>query len=742
MIQLNKTQGLLNREELQENLLQIRSKTSPKIQEEAALFVISRLIPNHTHLFAVEISNDHIKKSRYFELIKYPNISTVLIRASDGVSACKGFYHYIKYKLKCHISWTETRIVIPNVLPEINMRSESLSSFIYHQNVCTWGYSFVWWTWHDWRRHIDWMALMGISMSIAPIQEEIWTRVYKNFGLTKEEIDNHLAGPAFLPWLRMGNIRGWGGPLSNNFKLQQMKLQKKIIKACRDLGITIAIPGFDGHLPKAMKRIFPNTTLTPVNCWNKFTEQYCCPLFLDPEEQQFKIIGEAFLKEIVKEYGTDHLYFVDPFNEVEPRLPSPEYLSKSAINIYETIKAVDNMGIWLLQGWMFVENPFWSKELIKSFLTAVPQGKIIVLDLMSEQFPQYERTESYYGQPFIWCMLHNFGGTLGMHGSLNIVNTRIGITINMENSTMIGVGITPEGINQNYGIYEFALERGWEHKDFNVKDWFYKYIEARYGIKDEYLENAWEIVLRTVYSYRGLIKLHGKYTITRRPSLKIEPYSWYDPEDFKNSLKFMLEANSSVYNNPLYQYDLVDITRQFLQLVADKLYFKLKESYKTKNLTSLEETIQSMIICFNDLENILASNKGFLLGNWLSSAKNIATTELESEIYELNARNQITLWGPNGQISDYAGKQWSGIAKDYFLPRWKLFFSELKKAIKRGKNFSEGRFKKKVLREVEHPFTVSKKIYSTTAQGNTTKIARDIWNFWNNLTLTKSDTSW
>lgn len=48
---------------------------------------------------------------------------------------------------------------------------------------------------------------------------------------------------------------------------------------------------------------------------------------------------------------------------------------------------------------------------------------MLVLDLQSEQFPQYKRLESYYGQPFIWCMLHNFGGTLGMFGSVDIINT-------------------------------------------------------------------------------------------------------------------------------------------------------------------------------------------------------------------------------------------------------------------------------------------------------------------------------
>ena len=47
---------------------------------------------------------------------------------------------------------------------------------------------------------------------------------------------------------------------------------------------------------------------------------------------------------------------------------------------------------------------------------------MIVLDLFSEVSPQYTRLESYYGQPFIWCMLHNFGGTLALYGVIESIN--------------------------------------------------------------------------------------------------------------------------------------------------------------------------------------------------------------------------------------------------------------------------------------------------------------------------------
>ena len=56
----------------------------------------------------------------------------------------------------------------------------SNEKFRYYQNVCTPGYTFVFWKWIDWEPHLDWMALNGINMPLAfTAQEAIWIRTYK-----------------------------------------------------------------------------------------------------------------------------------------------------------------------------------------------------------------------------------------------------------------------------------------------------------------------------------------------------------------------------------------------------------------------------------------------------------------------------------------------------------------------------------------------------------------------------------
>ena len=46
---------------------------------------------------------------------------------------------------------------------------------------------------------------------------------------------------------------------------------------------------------------------------------------------------------------------------------------------------------------------------------------MLILDLQAELGGEYLKFESFYGQPFIFCFLHNFGGTLGMYGTITSV---------------------------------------------------------------------------------------------------------------------------------------------------------------------------------------------------------------------------------------------------------------------------------------------------------------------------------
>lgn len=718
----------------EETFGKLGSPISPEISEGAVKGLVHRLIGENDSLFNIIVNPDlKYENKDVFTILKNDDEEKVNIVGSSGVAAAWGFHHYLKYYCLCHISWDGNQINIPPVLPVANVTVVANDWFRYYQNVCTTSYSFVWWTWDRWEKEIDWMALNGFNLALAfNGQEEIWRRVYLQLGLTTEDIGTHFTGPAFLSWNRMGNMRGWGGPLSQTWHQRSVSLQKKILSRMREFGIIPVLPAFAGQVPRAFSRIFPNASLTLLPKWNSFSDEYCCPYLLSPEDGLFQTVGSMFLKEYIAEFGTDHIYNCDTFNEMIPSSGKTEYLQRIGKEIFKSMTSVDPHAVWMLQGWLFKSDfLFWTKKRAEALLTSIPQGKFLILDLQAELVPQYERLDSFFGQPFIWCMLHNFGGTLGLHGSAGLINKGVFKARKAPNSTMVGSGITPEGINQNYVIYDLMMEMFWRTEPVNLTEWFNDYSIRRYGQINEHAFNAWNYLKDSVYNYTGTDSIHGKYILVRHPQLNLRPNIWYDPTYIFEAWKEFIMASQEMENiAETFKVDIVDVTRQALQLKIDEFYGQIVTSYQEKNLTAFQEQAEFFLEVLDDLELILASNKRFLLGLWVNSAKKLASSPLEEKIFERNAKNQITLWGPNGEIKDYANKQWSGMVKDYYKPRWEVFLSYLNKSLITMKPYRQKEVTKMIFTQVEQPFTYNEETYPTKPTGNTISKSHFIFGRW------------
>ena len=152
-----------------------------------------------------------------------------------------------------------------------------------------------WWTWKDWERLIDWMALNGINMPLAITgQESVWYRVWTKLGLTDEEIRNYFTGPAHLPWHRMSNLDYWQGPLPKEWLDTQEALQKQIVARERQFNMRPILPAFAGHVPSELKRIYPEAKISRMSSWGGFEDKYRSH-FLDPLDPLFATIQKEFL---------------------------------------------------------------------------------------------------------------------------------------------------------------------------------------------------------------------------------------------------------------------------------------------------------------------------------------------------------------------------------------------------------------------------------------------------------------
>ncbi len=428
--------------------------------------------------------------------------NNLIVRENNANSMAVGLNHYLRYYCKTNISWyANNPVQLPKTLPAVptkisrNARCENR----FFLNYCTFGYTMPWWQWRDWERLIDWMALNGVTMPLAITgQEAVWYRVWQKFGLSDEQIRSYFTGPAHLPWHRMANFDYWGGPLPSGWLDHQVALQQKIVARERELNMTPVLPAFAGHVPSAIHTKYPEAKISRLGYWGGFADKYRCN-FLDPLDPLFPMIQKAFLEEQTRLFGTDHIYGTDPFNEVTPPSWEPDYLAKVGKTIYDSMAAVDPEAKWLQMTWVFYfDRKHWTNERIQAMLRAVPQDHMILLDYYCENQEVWKMTEKFFGQPYLWCYLGNFGGNTMLVGNLAEVERRIENTFVNGGDKMWGLGSTLEAFDTNPVMYDFLFEKAWSTGPTDIAKWIADYGASRDGDTPAVRE-AWKALLEKVY---------------------------------------------------------------------------------------------------------------------------------------------------------------------------------------------------------------------------------------------------
>eukprot|EP00250_Pteridium_aquilinum_P010707 c19578_g1_i1 orf=83-2524(+) len=742
---------------------------SPSIQVAASRGVLDRLLPNYSSSFDFRIISQEecggkacfvISNAQFEGEVRGHEIS---ISGSSGVEILAGLHWYLKYGCGGHISWRKTggmqlsSIAKPGHLPRVNDSGVTVQRAVpwsYYQNVVTASYSSVWWDWKRWQEEIDWMGLQGINLPLAFTgQEAIWQKVFEGFNLTKTDLDDFFGGPAFLAWARMGNLHGWGGVLSQEWLDEQLNLQKKILTYMHHLGMTPVLPAFSGNVPSALRNVFPSANISQLGDWNTVNgdKRWCCTYLLDPNDELFVEIGKAFVQQQIKEYGEiTHVYNCDTFNENEPPTNDPSYIGSLGAAVYKAMHAGDDEAVWLMQGWLFSsDSSFWQPPQMKALLHSVPAGKMVVLDLFADVKPIWNSSNHFYETPYIWCMLHNFGGNIEMYGRLDTVGSEPVEARNSPNSTMVGVGMCMEGIEQNPVVYELMAEMAFQSEEIDVKEWIKTYSSRRYGGPNIFAERTWETLHKTIYSCQDGIADHNTDAIVKFPDLNASDlvlkeapgHQWYTNNDVVVALDNLLQVSGLLGHLSTYRYDVVDLTRQVLAKNANQLYYEIILAYQSGNHEELSAKSKVLLELVSDLEQLLASNECFLLGSWLESAKALATSEEQIKKNEWNARTQVTMWFDNtadepSQLHDYGNKYWSGLVGDYYLPRMAIYLELLQESLTNNVSFPFIEWRKRWI-SLTNIWQSSTNVYHTGANGDSIEIAQTLFKKYSKLDLSR-----
>lgn len=690
--------------------------------------LIERTLPKQRNSFLTEsIVNTNGKD--VFELESKGD--KIVLRGNNGVALASAFYYYLTEYAHCQITWNGTNLKVPQNLPRVSkkIRRETPYEYRYYLNYCTFNYSMSWWDWPRWEKEIDWMALHGINMPLAITGEEYtWYLLYKEMGFSDDDLKGFFTGPAYFSWFWMGNIDGWGGPLPVEWMKSHFELQKKILTRERALGMKPVLPAFTGHVPAAFKKKFPNAKLKATNWTNGFADTY----ILDSEDPMFAMIGKKFLEKQTAMLGTDHLYSADTFNENEPPSAEPEFLSKLSSRVYDGMSQADPKAIWVMQGWLFYsDRKFWKEEQTEALLKAVPNDKMILLDLATEIEPVWKRTEGFYSKPWIWNMLHNFGGNTNLFGRMDVLATAPAEALkNPKSGKMSGVGLSMEGIEQNPVLYELMMENVWQDKPIDLNTWLPKFVLNRYGNKNEHALKGWEILRKTVYNVPAnkYVRDGAESIIQARPTFD-SLTRWarttlnYNERDLLPAWDELIKASPVCKQSDGFQYDLIDVSRQVMANYALPIQRNLVEAYQQKDLKRFKAQSLHFINLIDDMDKLLATRKDFLLGPWVNDARKWGTSQEQKALCEMNAKDLITLWGDaKSPLNEYACRQWSGLLSDFYKPRWTMFFARLEQSLVQNTVFNLSQFNKDVS-DYEWKWVNKRKDYPLTTTGNPTDVA-------------------
>jgi len=384
---------------------------------------------------------------------------------------------------------------------------------------------------------------------------------------------------------------------------------------------------------------------------------------------------------------------------------------------------------------------------------------MIILDLYDDVSPEYSQFSSFFGTPFIWNTLHNFGGNQGLLGTLYNINRGVPEAKAYDNTSIIGIGITMEGIWQNYIIYDETLKMALVD-ELDLPTFVDKYALRRYGLPHNLsshstnsevpniMQRAWQRLAATVYNvshWGGVTK--SIYSIA--PTLSAISAGFmptqllYDPIAIQQVWQMLVAPQitaSPLVEIEQYRYDLIDISRQAMSDLFFANYVELKAAYNEKNVAKLEQYGQTLLDLMSDLDSLLNTNEFWMLGPWLQMAAQHSSSDNETEIawWQFNARNQVTLWGPDGEISDYASKTWAGLVGTYHLPQWQMFVDDLIDAVKQNKEFDQSSFNQKNMEKIQQSWQHNTIKFPTKPQNDTLVVACDLYRKWNTMNDTVS----
>ncbi|MEW2412982.1 alpha-N-acetylglucosaminidase [Streptomyces sp. NPDC046866] len=608
----------------------------------------------------------------------------ITVRGTTGATLLTGVGWYLQHIAGADIGWPGDSLgMLPARLPAVPapVTRSALVPHRYALNDTDDGYSGPYRTFEQHRRQIDLLALHGVNEVFVQVGAEYpYYRALQGFGYGAAELREWIPAPGHQSWWLLQNLSGFGGPVSERLMRERAGLGARIAEQLRGLGMTPVLPGYFGTVPPGFAARNEGARTVPQGDWAGFER----PDWLDPSSPVFPKVAAAYYAEQRAVFGDSAMYRMSPLHEGGQT--GPVDVGAAARAVQAALHAAHPGAVWAVLGWQ--DSP--RKEL----LAGVDTSELLILDGLSDRYNRLDREARWGGAPYALGTIYNFGGHTTVGANTSVWIDRFGSWRAKDASALRGTAYLPEATGTNPAAFDLFTDLAWEPGRIDQRAWFAGFAARRYGRPDPEAAAAWEELRKGPYSTSsGLWSESQDSLFTARPSLTAAGAAHWSPtamrypaDAVRRALEHLLKVDPRLRGSSAYRFDLVDTARQALANHSRVLLPRIRAAYEARDPAAFRELTAAWADAERRLDALAGSDPNFLLEPWLAAARSWGADEAEKDRYEYDARSILSVWGRHGTseggfLHDYANREWGGLIRELYAPRWAAYFGTLEEAL-------------------------------------------------------------
>jgi hypothetical protein len=566
----------------------------------------------------------------YIASAKSDGKSYVVLAGKSDVGILYAVYDYLERYGGC--GFFEDGDFVPHKAPKVSgvdyFSSPRFAIREFHADLCaSYGlkkFHFMHRTMEDWLPFYDWLAKRKINLSAA--------LTFVNGALGGDAIEMGFGIKDDQPGERYGGgwPSGWTWPAKERTRIMRKRLAYQ-----RSLGVKHLYGFIFGQTPIPFKEAHPEL---------KWVEVSYGHALLHPDEPLAYELTKKFYQACVDLYGTDHFYTDTPYSEcagVDDLDASLKLKIDAANKACRIFKEIDPKATWLCDSWDFSALPaLWTPERKKKFFASIPKDMTFFFDAATDMVEHYASSDHFYGVPWGIGILHSFQGDDHLHGDLAaLIHTVQKAADDPESGKLSGYFNIMELHAANILYWQLSTELAWNPRGVTVEGYLHDFALQRYGDASyPKMRQALDEVVKAVYSGQNVQPMYHKLgcTYMNYSFPAIDENSQTEGMQFPGlpgsieslgkAVRLALTQEDAQRGNPLYENDVLDWTKSYLQHLFNYSTIRAYHAYRDGDKAQIREWSDAASKALTCIESILSTRPDFSLQATIDQAMSVPGT--------------------------------------------------------------------------------------------------------------------